>query len=287
MRLGQFSASVSVDGVELAEYAPEYSPDGKEATCWIPSEEGKQFCLKWTNNQASKHQIIMGRVHVDGTACDGTYMRVQGGKHRFSMGSRDSVPTSATTRRPLLFAKQVLTDDDAYLNDAVPLDLGTIKVNLSEVGDVVHTTRAKYAACAPLVLHERSKKAIGHSVQFGEQYSSHRPSRITEIVVKKKLVIFVFKYRPIGLLRAQGIAPPEVRDERAASPADVLDVTTISDDDEENVDDAAEIKKLEARLSALKDKNKKKRVKAEPSEVKKEIKNEERIFQPGEVIDLT
>ena len=41
MKLGQFSAWISVDGVALTEFAMEYSPDGKEAFCWIPSEQDK------------------------------------------------------------------------------------------------------------------------------------------------------------------------------------------------------------------------------------------------------
>jgi hypothetical protein len=43
----------------------------------------------------------------------------------------------------------------------------------------------------------------------------------------------------------------------------------------------------QTRLNALKKKNKGKQVKRESSNVKKEIKSEEPIFRPGEVIDLT
>jgi hypothetical protein len=41
MRLGDFEARVEVENVDLEEYDVKVSPDGKEATCWIPSEEGK------------------------------------------------------------------------------------------------------------------------------------------------------------------------------------------------------------------------------------------------------
>lgn len=41
MLLGGFEASVKVDDVALDEYAVEISEDGKRATCWIPSQEGK------------------------------------------------------------------------------------------------------------------------------------------------------------------------------------------------------------------------------------------------------
>lgn len=39
--LGKFSAWVTVDGVELPQYAVEYSEGEKKAMCWIPSEAGK------------------------------------------------------------------------------------------------------------------------------------------------------------------------------------------------------------------------------------------------------
>ncbi|KAJ7222901.1 hypothetical protein C8J57DRAFT_1536118 [Mycena rebaudengoi] len=60
MQLGHFSASVSVDGVQLSEYAPEYSADGQEATCWIPSESGKKFKIEWSNAAASASCHISG-----------------------------------------------------------------------------------------------------------------------------------------------------------------------------------------------------------------------------------
>jgi hypothetical protein len=41
LQLNNFSAWISVDDVELQQYAIEYSKDGKQATCWIPSEAGK------------------------------------------------------------------------------------------------------------------------------------------------------------------------------------------------------------------------------------------------------
>ncbi|KAJ6561706.1 hypothetical protein B0H19DRAFT_1259354 [Mycena capillaripes] len=77
------------------------------------------------------------------------------------------------------------------------------------------------------------------------------------------------------------IAPPEAREERAATPTDVLDLTMDVDDEDT---DEAKIKELELQLQALKQK---KQVKREPLDVKKEIKSEKLAFTPGEVIDLT
>ncbi|KAJ7222923.1 hypothetical protein C8J57DRAFT_1198248 [Mycena rebaudengoi] len=285
MQLGQFSASVSVDGVQLANYAPEYSADGKEATCWIASESDKKFCVEWKNVKAKESCVILGYVAVDRIDCGGREMILSG--NRVSRGSRDSVSTSETTRRDLVFAEQALTDDDAYLNTVISPHLGTIRLELWETRMApVPIMQKPWTAPAlePQILHEQSKKVIGHSVQFGAEYQSHNNRYVGFQPEKTRhLVTFVFKYRPIGLLRAEGIAPPLARvgDKRPASPTDILDRTLV---DENNDEEGVEIKQLEAR--EVKKKNAK-RVKREPYDVKKEIKGEGSLFKPGEVIDLT
>ncbi|KAJ6620045.1 hypothetical protein B0H10DRAFT_1912336 [Mycena sp. CBHHK59/15] len=281
MQLGQFSASVSVDGVALAEFATEYSADGKEATCWIPSESDKQFTIEWRDERASASIMTSGFVLVDGVCCGGKVMKLQKSQpdyRRISMARRDSVAVSATTRRPLIFSKQALTDDDAYLNATISPDFGSIKLHIRQVKDKT-SSRIVWREKKTQVLHERSKKVIGHSVQFGAEFQTRPNSQIKSILVAQ-LVTFVFKYRPIGLLRAEGIAPPEVGQKRRASDSVDLDLTLVDNEDEED-----EIKRLEARLNLLKNKGAK-RVKREPSSVKKEPKTEP-IFQVGEVIDLT
>jgi hypothetical protein len=41
MKLSGFHMSIESDGGLLKEYSIEVSPDGKKATCWIPSQSGK------------------------------------------------------------------------------------------------------------------------------------------------------------------------------------------------------------------------------------------------------
>ncbi|KAJ6514738.1 hypothetical protein DFH09DRAFT_1288004 [Mycena vulgaris] len=269
MQLGQFSAWVSVEGVQLSEFATEYSADGKKATCWIPSENDKQFCITFENAQPVPGFIVSGRVRVDGVSCGGTKLRLASARH-VSTASRDSVSTSATTRRPLVF------DDDAYLNVAISSEIGSIRVKLRHVKDKPLKKGWKDKNFNAPILHEQSKKAMGHSVQFGAEFSSNKKRLVPEEVIEK-LVTFVFKYRPIDLLRAQGTAPPETRKRRNTS--DIVDLTI--DDDER--DEAAKIERPEARLGVLKRSSK--RAKHEPSEIK-EIRRQP-IFQAGEVIDLT
>ncbi|KAJ7153671.1 hypothetical protein C8R46DRAFT_1227975 [Mycena filopes] len=260
MRLGQYSASVAVDGVDLPEYAVEHSADGMEATCWIPSENNKNFSIKLKDTQHSPLKTISGDVVVDGIDCGGRYLRVRG-----SNGERES--TAA------------LTDDDAYLNTAISPDLGTIKVDFA----LIEPSRKKrerkwYVRDEPRILHERSKKGMGHSVQFGPEYHTRNHATMDGYHILEKLARF-------KLLRAEGIAPPAPREERVGPPADVIDLSMDADEDDA---EEAEIKQLEMKLDALKRKRQPVAVKHEPSlVVKKEIKREGPIFQPGEVIDLT
>ncbi|KAJ6512569.1 hypothetical protein C8R45DRAFT_323536 [Mycena sanguinolenta] len=277
MRVGDLHVWVSVDEVDLSEFAIEYSADGKEASCWIPSECGKSFSANWKHTKSSPRNTYNALVSVDGTRCGSESMRCRDRKHpHIVSGSRNSVSTSPSARRPLLFARQELTDDDDLLNASISPEFGSIKVvvrDVKKVGPRKSVWHGRKRSFETPVLHERSKKAIGHSVQFGAEFPA--VSTKSEIEVVQKLATFVFKYRPIELLRAQGIAPLAAKPAPAASSTEVLDLTL--DDDE------AEIKKLEKRLRVLKNK-KEVKVKPEPSSIKLE---KDFVFTPGEVIDLT
>ncbi|KAJ7340710.1 hypothetical protein DFH08DRAFT_875083 [Mycena albidolilacea] len=290
MQLGQFSAVITVEGAPVSEYAVEYSADGLEATCWIASENDKNFRIEMKNTDASHQCSVSGRTSVDGIDCGGRLLFHRDGARgsKSTTGFRDSVATSANTRRPLAFSRQILTDDDEYLNTPISPDLGTIKVVFRLVKLHAGGEARKVEKYEPRILHERSKKAIGHSVQFGPEYRIHVHEKRRTTVIRT-LATLVFRYRPLELLRAEGIAPPAERaapQERAATPSDVLDLTTDVDDETEDPEEA-QIKKLQLQLDTLKKKGK--QVKREHSDVKmkKEVKTEGPIFAPGEVIDLT
>ncbi|KAJ6561711.1 hypothetical protein B0H19DRAFT_1142388 [Mycena capillaripes] len=281
MQLGQFSALITVDGGPLPEYAVEYSADGTEATCWIASENEKNFFIKLEDTDTSTDRTVTGRVALDGVACGGWFLGPAGS--RVTTVNCKSVLVSANTGRPFLFSKQLLTDDDTYLNRAISPDLGTIKVLFNVVKLRQNSSSNRFVACEPKILHERSKKAIGHSVQFGPEFHVKK-DKTSKVQIIKTLATFSFKYRPIELLRAEGIAPPVTREERAVTPTEIIDLSM--DVDEEDADQA-EIKRLQARLDTLQKKNKRTHVKREAVHIKKEIKSEGGIFRPGEVIDLT
>jgi len=115
------------------------------------------------------------------------------------------------------------------------------------------------------------------------------------------IVKFCFKYRPIDVLRANGIAPPPPQLKRKASAEPPPRAQTP--DDSEALADLEEARILREKLRALEAKlskrEKKPRIKEEPGAVvdltqgssrskSKRVKLEEkRPFIPGEVIDLT
>ncbi|KAK6984196.1 hypothetical protein R3P38DRAFT_3105629 [Favolaschia claudopus] len=157
MRIGDLHAWISVDGVELPEFATEVAANGEQVCCWVPSECGKEFCIHVMNTGSSSRVISRDLVYKDSTS------------RRTSSACFDSVPTGPSTRRRLLFGQQVLSDDDSLLSADVSPELGSITVKMRVVKD---RPRSRYSHSEPSwrdpktqVLHERSKKAIGHTVQ--------------------------------------------------------------------------------------------------------------------------
>lgn len=103
----------------------------------------------------------------------------------------------------------------------------------------------------------------------------------------RHLVTFVFRYRPLEILQANGIAPASeptpVTRKRATSPGDIIDISDGSDDSDQE-DYSSRIAKLEEELRQLKKRDAKK-VRPE-KRVKREVKLEPNIMS-GEIIDLT
>ncbi|KAF9059359.1 hypothetical protein BDP27DRAFT_1431456 [Rhodocollybia butyracea] len=200
--------------------------------------------------------------------------------------------TSDSTEKPFVFSPLELTDDDEYLHKTTA-GLGEVKLVISHAtfGKVTSLNRT-YTALGKV--HEKAKKATGHKVGLGIEKTNLRMNAVSA-TLRGVVVTFIFKYRPIEMLRANGIAPPEPKNKRAASPAepDVLDsiqAGPVSDDDDEV---ARRIKDLQAEMDALQRKRQKTRhVKSEPA-VKRESgsstgrnKGAGRVVSLG-VIDLT
>ncbi|RDB28686.1 hypothetical protein Hypma_014841 [Hypsizygus marmoreus] len=275
LQIGSFSAWVSIDDNEVPQYAPERSEDGTQVLCWIASEAGKNFSVSWKNSGPSK--TTSGKLYVDGESCGSRASRK---KRDFKISGVD---TSPTTQRLLMFSRIELTDDDAYLNLPTSSELGDIKLEVHEVaitGDSREATKVSTQPKVHQTLHERAKKGSMHCFNLGKEIIQPRFNTVRSSTIRI-IGTFVFKYRPLELLQANGLAPIEKKRKPTSLPRITLDLTDDNAEDETT----GKIRKLEAELKALKQVQER-----NPKRVKTEIKNEPlsgNIFQPGEIIDLT
>ncbi|KAJ4473189.1 hypothetical protein C8R41DRAFT_581310 [Lentinula lateritia] len=251
-----FSAWIEVDGSELPIF--DVKENGKEVTCWIPSESDKNFSVKWSTGQ--RDTSMSGDVNIDGQLLSGKVMKA-GLPQTFTS---NGVLTSATTEKPFVFSRLELTDDDEYLNQ-VTAGLGDVQLMISHATFGLPTEH--YSSRDPVgvgKVHEKSKKATGHKVGLGE----NKPIGHTNVLMAERhavIVTFVFKYRPIDMLRANGIAPPEAHKKRAVPPSEieVLDLTDDRPDSED--EEERRITALREELETLERKRRKiKHIKPEP-----------------------
>ncbi|KAK0233950.1 hypothetical protein IW262DRAFT_124538 [Armillaria fumosa] len=275
------SAWISVDDVPLAEFGEEVSQADRKVTCWIPSEAGKKFHINWKHEDRSEIGCTGGWAFVDGKYVSGRLLDL-------SLGSNTAcitgVASSAITEQPIMFTSLELTDNDEFLHNAASSELGEIKVNLWVVQQLdplpFQSTNFNEAG----KIHERSKKAISHCAKTGDEVALPRPMTFRNTKKLSHLVTFIFRYRPLGILQANEIAPapeptPATR-KRSAPPDDVIDISDNSDQE----DNSSRIAELEKELLQLK-KREAKRIRPE-KRVKREVKLEPNITS-GEVIDLT
>ncbi|KIM80347.1 hypothetical protein PILCRDRAFT_9546 [Piloderma croceum F 1598] len=240
-----FTAWISIDDTELNAYNIETTNDGK-----------KKFAVNWTRPRVELSTMMSGQVKVDGINCSGRLMKP--GKN--IVFNKSAFSTSHTTVKPFLFGDLQLTEDEAFLDFSASADIEQ-------------------------KVYERAKKATVHRVTLGKEVQ--RPFRKlarTELLDKDPVITFVFNYRPLDVLKANGIVPSNVGHKRRV-PAD-LEPENVKQEINGVADaDAARMKALEDELEALRKKtsssksNPAKRMKLEPLVPKG--------FVSGEVIDLT
>lgn len=294
---GQFEAWVTLDGPDGArreEYAVEFNKQEKLVTCWIASELGKTFQVCW------KAPIVPFHCNGD-LRLDGKWVS---GKIRGPLCSATSVMehrscfTSPTTERPYMFSSLEVTDDDAYLS--ADGDIGEIRLQINRV--VPLQLKALQKSMTPSLdqkVHERSKKAVVHRIGFGEEKVVSNSTSSWKIERVERLANFVFKYRNIDMLQANGIAPPSPEPQpQMPEPARVgVKRKSLSIKEEDRQDDAEdgdedaddEEKALLAKLAEVRAR----RGQGNPNHPRKKVKKEDTSVKmnfttlPGGVIDLT
>ncbi|KAN0093248.1 hypothetical protein V8E55_004032 [Tylopilus felleus] len=322
MQLDTFTANIIVDGKPLEEYDV-VSETPTKVTCWVASEEGKSFGVQLKCHEKRRVAAAKGSVRVDG---------ILGGCKFISPGVLGKADTCIlksffydTVKRDMMFARIQLSDDDSLLNKEIPKNLGEISLVIGR-GEMVMKPRAPADNRDRAVLddaerlHERSKKVTVHRV--GQVLSLHRymdhssrPSRFgrerarERNAYKRRLIrnsqpeiTFVFKYRPLGVLQADGIAPRPASTNARSGSENSSGEHVVGAPGGHNVPDIKpapsndciqtlidRVQNLENELKRLRDPQANNPEDRKPKRIKTEGPQERRPppFAPGEIIDLT
>ncbi|KAF7305830.1 hypothetical protein HMN09_00737000 [Mycena chlorophos] len=250
MHLNGFSAWISIENKDATEYAVEVDEARATATCWIASEVGKTFAILW-KNVSYDEEDVSARVKIDGSICSRKV-------HRLSLGNRTLVSKGVekgVIMEPFMFSTLSTTDDDESLM-APPTTLSD-------------NPRSNKYSLPDIVVHERAKKAINQRVSLGQPVPIVKRKIYDTTKLGPPVAIFRFKYRPLDILQASGIAPRPAEKRKASDEPDSAPSSkrksasatassgtarstspiTIDDSDEEDVDQ--ELASLKARVAAL------------------------------------
>ncbi|KAJ7049918.1 hypothetical protein C8F01DRAFT_1180940, partial [Mycena amicta] len=297
-----FSACINIEGKEAVEYQVQITEEEEKTpliTCCIASELGKEFSVKWTCKSCPRK--VCGDISMDGTFCTGSIVRRLGPVTKEVFGVRSD---GGTTIRPFTFGSLKLTDDEAVASSGMnlsALNLGTIELSIFPVESTRLNTRYEGKRLHQLTLHERAKKGVTQQVVLAPPKPLSEHERRVESTIRRlgpDFVKFRFTYRPIDVLRANGIAPPEPR-AASTSQSEVggkRKFTTDTGDSDAEDSDVREAKRLRAQLSQIEARMKAKdrRIKTECDEVSiidltQDIPNRKAAVKrenQGEVIDL-
>jgi len=180
-------------------------------------------------------------------------------------------------------------DDDSILDHSASQDLGEIVVEIERV-KVTGIDNKRQPVPQEQKVHERSKKATSHRVKLDDEVTRpHATFRTTQRLDKEPLVTFIFKYRSLEMLQANGIVSSNNPKKRQVLQ---LDVGRVQEEHQDRIythdaERAQRIKALEEELEVLKTQQNATEGSRPAKRVKREHDQARPVFVPGEVIDLT
>ncbi|KAJ7574587.1 hypothetical protein C8J56DRAFT_1125121 [Mycena floridula] len=218
LKFGQYHACIDFDNVQQALHG--VAVNGNEVSCWIASEQDKKFSITCYNER--RDQNLQAVLTIDGVVCDRQMMF---DAFNFplepNMMKISSFRTSDSTCRDFVFSNIRVTDEAALGHVS---DIGTIKLELWRfffIGIQPMPVRPNTFLCpdstlGSQVIHERSKTIGSHRASLGEEYFVPRVIYKTidgSILDPSPLVTFIFRYRPLELLVANGVVPRPLKHE--------------------------------------------------------------------------
>ncbi|VDB83223.1 unnamed protein product [Peniophora sp. CBMAI 1063] len=211
-----YEVSLWSDGAEIPAYKVENVND-KTVTCYIPSEAGKEFTVKFRNEPVVGYGAAF-YVHMDGREMQGLSV------YPYECTTMKGVYETLSAIRPFEFARLKLKEDDEEGGESsTSVDmakLGLIEVRVcratltpDEYGSGEYRPRSVQAELD--AVSEKAKKVGWHSVSLGKTKAlatAANVPRITYIDNKDQpYAIFRFRYQPREILEDQGIIPARPR----------------------------------------------------------------------------
>ncbi|KAG6902267.1 hypothetical protein C0995_002418 [Termitomyces sp. Mi166 len=206
MKVWDFEAHIVVDGKELPEYKFECDAQTRTASCWVPSQAGKPFLIAGMPGRQPDVTIAV-KVYADGNYIDG-FIFAKGTQWHPAIWSGARI--SVTSTRPLMFDSIEFTDDDSFLNSTNTKDLGDITLYITQAEIITKLEGyRKLEGESGFInkVHERAKKAVTHKVNLGPE-TENPAGDLFQVRSISPVYKLIFRYRPIDVLRADGIAPP-------------------------------------------------------------------------------
>ncbi|KAJ7603054.1 hypothetical protein DFH06DRAFT_1350590 [Mycena polygramma] len=326
----KFSAWVAVDGVVAPEFRVTTSVKRKTVTCWIPSELGKKLSVHWRN--ISYDGDTEGRLEMDGKYCGTTQLlkdyvgddveesgiydgltvkpftfssvRLTDNDDFLGDTTHAKLGTVEITIYPIDSATDYSdgsgSDSDYSLKPKSSHRKQLLKAKNHKRKDA--TTQQPMSGSDPdsesePKLKRESSGGGGKQVTLAEP-EPLRVAKVERWMEKNKrtdvvpIVTFVFKYRPLDVLQANGIAPAPAGLKRKASPVPARATSSLDKALQEEARALRE--KLKAVEALLEQNDTKPRIKAEASFIdltgqppqRKKARQTETFGSP-EVIDLT
>ncbi|KZV61135.1 hypothetical protein PENSPDRAFT_659107 [Peniophora sp. CONT] len=206
-----YEVHIESDGKELPQFQVEVL-DERTVTCWIPSEAGKSFLMRYATVGKHPYETMSASLYADGRALSG-----HGGLDKGKSSLR-SQSINGVGIRPFVFSDVVLAPGEEEEGAPAPLlkDIGVIEVTFSSATKKSRRVKSGgwFGATVEdaMTLSERSKLVGINHVKLGDVV----PTTLVEpshgwIPTGKPYAIFRFKHRPTNVLQAMGIMPRPAR----------------------------------------------------------------------------
>ncbi|KAF5349923.1 hypothetical protein D9756_009187 [Leucocoprinus leucothites] len=201
LTLDGMSISIRVDGVDIPEFTVERDLERKRVSCWVPSQVDKEFEVVVNSGTRARGPWAADVVADGARAYNPIFLMDQS----CNVGYYQK---SATVKRPFAFSKLELVDDDALLNSSQGTRIGEIEISCYtvEVTNSYYKPEYNTSFVDNSKVHEKSKKGLSEHVGFKKEVQGN-PCKFYNARNLEYIGTFVFRYRPLAYLQAQGLAP--------------------------------------------------------------------------------